>query len=110
MTKVEIEEQNKKRIERATSMSDRKILGLEKTLAEKQAEQAKFQSEFDTAKANIQKLNSELNNTRLSFTGRTVSEVNLDLTAERAKPKVNDATIKALQAEIRVINEVNRIQ
>ena len=43
MTKDEIEEQNRKRIEKATSMSDYKISKLEKQLADKQADKQKFQ-------------------------------------------------------------------
>jgi hypothetical protein len=110
MTKEEIEERNRKRIQTLTDWSDRRIASLEKQLADKQAEQQKFQWEFEAAKANIQTLTGELNGVRVNFTGRTQTEVNTDLQNERAKPKVNDVTIKALQAELRVINEVSRIE
>ena len=110
MTKEEVEKQNKKRVEKVTSMSNHKIWGIEKQLATKRAEQAKFQSELDAAKANIQRLNTELATARLNYSNRTATEINSDLALERAKPKVNEATIKGLQAELRVINEVARIK
>jgi hypothetical protein len=110
ITQAEIQDRNQKRIETLTNGADRRIAKFEADLNAKQAEVSKFQWEFDAAKSNIHKLNADLSAIRPNYTGRTIVDVNADLAIERAKVKPNTSTISNLQSELRVINEVNRIQ
>lgn len=81
MTQEEIEEKNKKRIERATRLSDQRINAISTDLAKKQGEVQKFQTEFDAVRATIADTESKLAVVKLNDRGRTVADINADMSA-----------------------------
>jgi hypothetical protein len=106
ITKEEIEEQNRRRVERATSLSDRKISELEKKLVDKQAEQQKFQTQYNTAKANSIQLQKDLSDVLRHDTRRTIAEIAVDQKTYRANPKV----MSDLNKELANVNERIRLK
>lgn len=105
LTQEEIEANNKKRIERATILSDQRIATVSANLTAKQTEVQKFQTEFDATRAKITQTEWLLGQVKLNDRGRAVVDINADIAALGTLNKTNKQTFDELQKELRVTNQ-----